>query len=231
MTAQSSPSPKTALIALVLTLIIAGIALALHFAPQGIQTRESTAASTPVPAPAAPVVKVPVKPAPSVDLTSLAERAAAPPALTQVQAQEEEETEEAQVAQARVWLESLNPEERVQGAEQLAAYPTREAEKLLVHALVNDAEAEVRNTAAMSLGYVEKPSEETIHALLAAVEDADEEVSINALSTLEDYLLNEEEGSPGYKKLLGQLKSKAHSHSLSQETRETLKGILEDLHP
>jgi len=234
MTDQAtSSSSKTKLILPILLLALAGGAVALRFLPKPDQPKQPTEAVAAKPAPPAspPIAKAPAKPTPVPNLQVLAEQAAAPPALTKEQAEEEEETEESQIAQAKVWLESLNPEERVQGAEQLAAYPTKEAESLLVRALSGDTEADVRSTAAMSLGYVENPSKETIDALLGAVEDADEEVSINALSTLEDYLLNEEEGSPGFRILLSQLKSKLRSQSLSRETRETLQGILEDAEP
>ncbi len=116
-----------------------------------------------------------------------------------------------------------------EGAEQLGAYPTKEAEAALLQALTADSEADVRSAAAQSLGYVEKPTEGTLNGLMSALEDTNEDVRLNALSTLEDFLLGSEENSKRYKKILAGLKSKGEGRSVPQDTRDAIREVLQDL--
>ncbi|WP_348759924.1 HEAT repeat domain-containing protein [Candidatus Methylocalor cossyra] len=129
---------------------------------------------------------------------------------------------------ARQQLASSDPAQRVEGAEQLGAYPTKEAEDLLVQALASDTSAEVRSAAAQSLGYVEKPSDHTLSALLSALEDQDEDVRNSALSTLEDFLTASDEGSRRYQGILAGLRAKAAARSVPPDVREAINDILQE---
>lgn len=144
-------------------------------------------------------------------------------------AEDDEALEREQINAALAQLSSADTAQRVEGAEQLGAYPTREAEAALLQVLVSDSEADVRSAAAQSLGYVEKPTDATLNGLLSALEDQNEDVRLNALSTLEDFLLGSEENSKRYKKILAGLKTKADARSVPQETRDAIHDILQDL--
>lgn len=133
-----------------------------------------------------------------------------------------------QVALASEWLGSLDPQQRLDGAEQLSAYPTRSAEVLLIKALVTDTDPEVRVAAAQSLNAFEHLQDTAIIVLLAAVEDENEDVQLSALNTLESLVANEQNGSARYKKIMTRLKKKAKSSRLSQETRAAVRGFIED---
>lgn len=138
-------------------------------------------------------------------------------------------SEKEQVDAALAQLRSADAEQRIDGAEQLGAYPTREAEQALAQTLMADSDAEVRNTAAQSLGYVEKPTEATLTALFSALEDANEEVRGSALSTLEDVMLGSEEGSKLYGRIQAGLKAKIDARSVPEDTRAGIREILEEL--
>jgi signal recognition particle GTPase len=141
----------------------------------------------------------------------------------------EEPDEQAQVAAALAQLYNASDvSQRIEGAEQLGAYPTPEAESALAQVLGSDSNADVRSAAAQSLGYVEKPTDTTLNALAGALEDQNEEVRMNALSTLEDFLLGADEGSSIHNKVLTELKSRKASQTVPKETREAIKEILED---
>ncbi|WP_162144243.1 HEAT repeat domain-containing protein [Methylocaldum szegediense] len=165
---------------------------------------------------------------PPVDLRMLAEQFGSSPVLTPEQIEEDKQIDDEQVATAGEWLRSIDVQERIDGAEQLAAYPTAEAEKLLVEALITDIDPEVRSTAAQSLSAFESPTDETIAALLAAVEDENEEVRLSALDTLESIATAEETGSRRYKKILAGLKKAAKSKRVPSETREEIRDFLLD---
>jgi hypothetical protein len=170
-----------------------------------------------------------VKPAPpSVSPQSPAQATRQPSPAAPDPIEDEERTEKEQVDAALAQLNSPDAAERADAAEQLGAYPTREAETALVQVLGSDSEAEVRNAAAQSLGYVEKPSEAALNALFAALEDQNEDVRLSAVSTLEDFLLGSEEGSKRYMKIMAGLEAKAAAHSVPQETREVIREVLED---
>jgi hypothetical protein len=175
--------------------------------------------------PKAPPPKPPVAPP---DLRGLAESAGQPPPLTPEQLAEDEASEEAQVAAAREWLNNPDPQTRIEGAEQLSAYPTAEAEQLLVQTLTTDQDPGVRTAAADSLEAVEQPKPETVSALVAALDDDSEDVRSSALITLGSILANTEEGSQRQKKIIAELKAKAKSRSVPADTREEIKSLIED---
>lgn len=168
-------------------------------------------------------------PTPPVNLPALAQTAQNPPPLTPEQIEDDEQTEKEQADAALAQLNSADTEQRIEGAEQLGAFPTKEAELALAQTLIGDSEADVRNAAAQSLGYVEKPTDDTIATLLAALEDPNEDVRASALSTLEDFLAGTDEGTKRYKKVLAGLQAKAAARSTPQDIRDAIGDIMADL--
>jgi HEAT repeat protein len=176
-------------------------------------------------APATPLAQPPV----AVNPDAPDEGIQSPEAMSPEDLEDDAQIEQEQVNAALAQLSSAETAQRIEGAEQLGAYPTKEAEAALLQALGSDSEPEVRSAAAQSLGYVEKPTDGTINGLVAALEDQNEDVRLNALSTLEDFLLGSEETSKRYKKILSSLKSKGDARSVPQDTRDAIRDILQDL--
>lgn len=206
-------------------IILSGVLLATATAT--VYTYLPKTSDTPPPAPAKPTVAKPATPPPPV----AAKRPVAPPPLPMPEPmveEEEELTEEQQVAAASQLLTSTDPTVRLEGAEQLGAYPNAEAEALLVQTLANDPDADVRNAAAQSLAYVEQPSNATVSALMAALDDQNEDVRAAALSALEDFLANSDAGSKRYNSLQSGLKQKAAVVSTPQDVRDAIHDILEE---
>jgi hypothetical protein len=141
---------------------------------------------------------------------------------------DDEQVEKEQIAEAMAQLNNSNQEERVEAVEQLGAYPNPETEATLGQLLTTDASPEVRNAAALSLGSLDEPSEATLSALMAALEDQNEDVRFSALSTLEDYLLGQEEDSPNYRRIKDGLRLKAGSRSVPDELKESINEVLRD---
>ncbi|GAB6047908.1 hypothetical protein JCM19379_17350 [Methyloparacoccus murrellii] len=144
------------------------------------------------------------------------------------EAVEDEQLEKEQIAEAMTQLGSTNDEERIEAVEQLGAYPSPETEATLGQLLTTDGNPEVRNAAALSLGAVDEPSDATVAALMSALEDQNEDVRFSALSTLEDYMLGQEEDSPNYRRIKDGLKFRLNSRTLSAELRESINEVLRD---
>ena len=204
---------------LLITLLISSAIVAL-----ALFNLESEPADTETPAPAPsaqaekPPATKPASPSPPADEEMLAPEESA----------EDAELEREQISAAMTQLNSSNDEERIEAVEQLGAYPTPETEATLGQLLIADANAEVRNAAALSLGSLEEPSDATIAALMSALEDQNEDVRFSALSTLEDFMLGQEEGSKNYQRIHDGLAMKANSSSMPQELRDSIKEILRD---
>lgn len=194
-------------------------------APAPVAEAPPPVAKKPTPPPA-PVAK-PEPPPPTTQAPTPQTGAAVPPPAPEVE-QSDEEIEREQVAAALAQLASSEAAQRVEGAEQLGAYPTKEAEVALTNALGADADADVRNAAAQSLGYVEKPTDATLSALFTALEDQNEDVRLSALSTLEDFMLGSDENSKRYKTIFNGFKSRQDTRSIPQDTREAIHDILQD---
>ena len=183
-------------------------------------------------APSPPASPTAVSPTPQPDLQMLAARVdsgiAAP---TPVQIEEEARTEKEQIEAASLWLQDADPEQRVTGAEQLSAYPTPEAEKLLAESLANDSIPEVRAAAAQSLDSFEKLEENTLQALLTALEDPEEEVRQSALGTLQGLhdRLEGDEKLKEAKKIRAALRKKSKSPSVPMEMQKEIRDYLRDL--
>ncbi|MGZ8245525.1 HEAT repeat domain-containing protein [Methylomagnum sp.] len=223
-------SIKWILLLTVLFLSATGVVVYIGLNPEApaptVAATPPPVAKKPEPAPPAPPPKPDTAP-PATTPPAATPQAAAPAPVPEVE-QSDEEIEREQVAAALAQLASAEAAQRVEGAEQLGAYPTKEAEVALTNTLGADADADVRNAAAQSLGYVEKPTESTLSALLSALEDQNEDVRLSALSTLEDFMLGSDEGSKRYKMILGGLKSRQDTRSIPQDTREAIHDILQD---
>jgi HEAT repeat protein len=141
---------------------------------------------------------------------------------------EEKQIESSQVATAGQWLISVDALQRHNGAEQLSAYPTPEAEKMLLTALRTDTDAKVRSTAAESLSAFESLSIPAILGLLAAMDDKNENVQFNAFSTLQNQVANEEGKTKRYQIIMQGLRKKAKSARLSEDMRNAVRGFIED---
>ncbi len=169
------------------------------------------------------VVKAPVE-----DLSLLLERMSAPPVLTPEQIKAEARVDDEQVALARKWLESADPRQRIIGAEQLSAYPTAEAEKLLVNALASDHDSEVRSVAARSLEFFEHPEAKTLNVLLRTLEYDKEAVCLDVLNTLQAYVAREPYGSKRARQIIKRLKKIAKSAKLEGDAQTVLQHFLVD---
>ncbi len=165
------------------------------------------------------------------ELQALAAAVGSPPALTAEQIEEDARIDAEQVALARQWLESADPEQRVDGAEQLAAYPTPDAEIVLIDTLATDPDPQVRSAAAQSLEEFEETTEQAIAALLAALQDESEEVQMSAWATLEGVVSEGEDDSARASQIIAGLKEKVTSPRLAADTREVILEFLQDQSP
>jgi hypothetical protein len=141
---------------------------------------------------------------------------------------DDDQIEKEQIAEAMTQLGSSNDEERIEAVEQLGAYPSPETEATLGQLLTTDANAEVRNAAALSLGSLDEPSDATIAVLMSALEDQNEDVRFSSLSTLEDFMLGLEEDAPNHQRIQDGLKLKAASRSIPEDLKESINEVLKD---
>lgn len=141
---------------------------------------------------------------------------------------DEAQIEREQIAEALTHLSSQKEEERIEAVEQLGAYPSPDTEATLSQLLTTDSNPEVRNAAALSLGSLDVPSDSTLASLLTALDDQSEDVRFSALSTLEDFMLGQDEDSQTYKRIRSGLSAKADSQSLSEDLKDSIKEVLKD---
>lgn len=141
---------------------------------------------------------------------------------------EDAEIEREQIAEAMKRLTSPTESERVEAVEQLGAYPNPQTEATLSQLLAGDSSADVRNAAALSLGSLEAPSPATVSTLLSGLKDQSEDVRFSALSTLEDFMLSQEEDSPLYQNIRVGLKDMAQSSGLQEDLRDSINEVLKD---
>ena len=131
-----------------------------------------------------------------------------------------------QVASALTWLESVEVKRRIEGAEQLGAYPTADAERALIAHLRNDPSPEVRIAAANSLGFFNAPSEAATLALVRALEDHHADVSAAALSTVEIVLKAAEADPVRARQLHKYIRQAARSRKMDPEILEQVQSLL-----
>lgn len=144
---------------------------------------------------------------------------------------EDLEVEREQIQEAMKMLSSPTETERVEAVEQLGAFPNPQTESTLTQILAGDSSADVRNAAALSLGSLEAPSPATISTLLGALKDQSEDVRYSSLSTLEDFLLSQEEDAPLYQSIRSGLESVAKSSGLPEELQESISEVLKGQTP
>lgn len=164
---------------------------------------------------------------PKLDPLTIMERLSTPVTLTEEQIREDQRMEAEQVADALGWLKSEDGQKRLEGAEQLSAYPTPEAGEALVKTLGKDRSAEVRTAAALSLAHFEQPGDAMVKSLLAALrEDPAGEVREAALSTLEIYLEILDPESAQSRQIIKALGKLAKSRGLDPAIRASLEDLL-----
>ena len=123
-------------------------------------------------------------------------------------------------------LTSPTETERVEAVEQLGAYPNPQTEVTLTQILAGDASADVRNAAALSLGSLENPSPATISTLMGALKDSSEDVRYSSLSTLEDFLLSQEENSPLYVNIRNGLEALGQTAGMPEDLKDSISEVL-----
>ena len=136
--------------------------------------------------------------------------------------------EREQIAEAMAHLASQNQEERVEAVEQLGAYPSPDTEATLGQLLAADSNPEVRNAAALSLGSLDAPTESSLSILLSALDDQSEDVRFSALSTLEDFMLAQDENSPTYDRIRSALQTKVGASGVPDELKDSINEVLRD---
>jgi hypothetical protein len=211
------------IVVLLLTLVAGGLVVYRILQSESLNDMDVSPTPAPVskPTPAA-------APAPPVLPHAEEIEAQAVQAPTPEDEEDEAQIDAEQVLEALESLKSSDPEERVAGVEQLAAFPTAEAEQQLLITLAGDASADVRSAAAQSLGQFENLSDGIMTALLKALEDKNEDVQVSALDAIESLVSDMEANDPRYKQVLGALKKLQSSKKLRADTRQGIKEFLED---
>lgn len=116
---------------------------------------------------------------------------------------------------------------RVGALQQLAAYPNKESEGILLRALQTDRDESVRSAAAEALSSVSKPGKSTVSAVVAASADPSGQVRTHALMTLEVWVEREPYGSARTKAILEQLRQQL-KRRLKVSTRADIRDFLAD---
>jgi HEAT repeat protein len=147
--------------------------------------------------------------------------------FTPEELEEERQLEQKQVSHAGELLQNPDTENRVAGAEQLAAYPTEAAETHLTTALATDIDASVRATAAQSLGAFKTPKDASIDALLSGLLDPDKKVRHNALDTLQRYA-NYDTQSMLARRIFSKLGELLKTAKLQPDTSRDIRNYLVD---
>lgn len=119
---------------------------------------------------------------------------------------------------------------RVDSIRQLSAYPTKASEAVLMRAVADDPDPDVRLEASMGLARFHTLSHKTIDILLAALEDQSEDVQANALMTLQRIASNEDR-KKGRAHVINGLKRILSSNSarMSEATRNEAAEYIEAL--
>ena len=134
--------------------------------------------------------------------------------------------EHKQITTAIDLLYSNDDEKRREGVELLGSYPNPESEEILTKLLISDANPEIRNLAALSLGSIIEPSDSTINDLIFVLGDESEDMSFSALSSLQNYMARAEKNSETLKNILEQLNTKMVSNEVTPTIRDAIAGIL-----
>jgi len=141
---------------------------------------------------------------------------------------EDKAFEAEQIEEAKRSLLDLDIEKRIEGLEQLTAYPSPQSEQLMLDILKKDMSDEMRASAADYLSYIEEPSLATQDALIQALNDSNEDVRNNALNTVQSYIYALDEDSASAKRIVDLLKKQARNEQLPADMRESIKEYLID---
>ena len=125
-------------------------------------------------------------------------------------------------------VKSAEDKERIEGVEQLVAYPSVESEMKLTQLLLTDSNSEVRNAAALSLVSIKSPSYATIYDLISALEDESKNVRFSALSTLQDYILRQKDNFEYGQKIQSELNYKIKNKNFPNDTRDAINQMLKE---
>jgi HEAT repeat protein len=225
MKSEPAPFPFSKLGLLIVGSICIVLAVFL-ISSKPVDPRKNESASqlkTPAPAPTPAITPVAMP-----DLRSLAMNlnggASAPP--TPAQLAEEKRVVAEQVGLAITWLKSTSVQTRIEGAEQLGAYPSTESTAALTAALRKDSSPEVRLAAAQSLSQSETPDTATVTALLNAIADTDEQVASTALDALAAYLEASPPGSGRATQIRMGLRAQSKNRRLPAALRQRLLTVL-----
>jgi hypothetical protein len=150
--------------------------------------------------------------------------ASAPP--TPAQLAEEKRMVAEQVGLAITLLRSTSVQTRIEGAEQLGAYPSTESTVALAAALHKDSSPEVRLAAVQSLSQSETPDSPAVTALLNAILDTDEQVASTALDALAAYLEASPPGSVRAIQIRKGLRAQSKNRRFPAAIRQRLATLL-----
>lgn len=165
------------------------------------------------------------------DLAALAAGLGAGLAPMPDQAAEQRRLVDRQVAAASHMLDSPEAEAQIAGAEQLAAYPTPEAERALLRFLDAPRRAEAQVAALRALMAFKEPEAATVALLLKAVEWRGEGVQAAALASLSAYLDHLDPGSARFREVYRGLEGAARSKRVEPAVRQGIRDMLAGFPP
>lgn len=136
-----------------------------------------------------------------------------------------------QVTQAIEKLSSADVHQRIVATETLSAYQTPESERQLSETLLNDDNAQVRQTAAQSLALFKDLSDPTLNALFKALRDDVEKNRQESLYTLLNFTLRLTTDNNKYRHILDIIRTELNSASLHPDIRRSLTAFIKDQEP
>jgi len=186
------------------------------------------------PEPAPPTAEIPKQPAPPTPAP-----VAPPPNLQSLSAglkankELKAETEadpivDRQIRSAQKELKSADIATRVDAIDQLAAYPTKSSEQLLVSTMQTNNNEEIRISAVDALSSVRNPNKITVSALVVAAGANNYELRDAALMTLDIYINREPYGSKRTKMILQNLRGTLKRKQLSSLAREDIADFISE---
>lgn len=133
-----------------------------------------------------------------------------------------------QIRSAQKELKSADIGTRVDAIDQLAAYPTKASEQLLVSTMQTNNNEEIRISAADALSSVRHPNKATVSALIVAASANNYELRDAALMTLDIYINREPYGSKRTKMILQNLRGTLKRKQLSSLAREDIADFISE---
>lgn len=133
-----------------------------------------------------------------------------------------------QIRSAQKELKSADIGTRVDAIDQLAAYPSKASEQLLVSTMQTNNNEEIRISAADALSSVRHPNKATVSALIVAASANNYELRDAALMTLDVYINREPYGSKRTKTILRDLRGTLKRKQLSSIAREDIADFISE---